>query len=221
MEKVIQLILTKINKKPTDIAKAKHGNSPEILYYNLIYGIIKFNSALETREFLGIAEQTFNRILKRCFPGVVLKGGGQTWSYYLLASVDYRKCHSCNEIKPVVQMLPNGSCKYCRHLYNTSSERRSKNRLAQQEFYHNNKEYYRQKKAKYRAIKIKACPIWADLEAIKHFYYSCPEGHHVDHIVPLQGKYVCGLHVPWNLQYLPAKENCSKSNYHESEEYWK
>ena len=66
--------------------------------------------------------------------------------------------------------------------------------------------------AKRRARKKCACPSWVDLNAIREIYKNCPDGFHVDHIIPLQSELVCGLHVPWNLQYLPILENISKSN---------
>ncbi len=55
-------------------------------------------------------------------------------------------------------------------------------------------------------------PKWADKEAIKKFYLNKPPNHQVDHIIPLNGKFVSGLHVESNLQYLPPEENRRKSN---------
>jgi hypothetical protein len=55
-------------------------------------------------------------------------------------------------------------------------------------------------------------PVWADLKAIFAFYAARPPGHHVDHIVPLRGKNVSGLHIETNLQYLPSTENLRKRN---------
>lgn len=66
--------------------------------------------------------------------------------------------------------------------------------------------------AQKRAKKLKATPVWADLEKIKLIYKNRPAGHHVDHIVPLNSPVVCGLHWEGNLQYLPARENLSKRN---------
>lgn len=69
--------------------------------------------------------------------------------------------------------------------------------------------------AKYRAYKLRAIPKWLNSEqklAIELFYKNRPNGFHVDHIIPLQGQEVRGLHVPWNLQYLTVSKNCSKGN---------
>jgi hypothetical protein len=47
---------------------------------------------------------------------------------------------------------------------------------------------------------------------IANFYRRCPPGMTVDHIYPLQGKEVSGLHVVWNLQYLSPIDNSKKGN---------
>ena len=55
-------------------------------------------------------------------------------------------------------------------------------------------------------------PSWADKKEIMEFYANRPKGYHVDHIIPLNGKTVSGLHIRSNLQYLPAEKNLRKSN---------
>jgi hypothetical protein len=79
-------------------------------------------------------------------------------------------------------------------------------------WYEKNKSKQNAKSNMEKAIRLQRIPPWADLDAIKEFYLNRPEGYHVDHIVPLRGKSVSGLHVLENLQYLPANENLSKGN---------
>lgn len=84
-----------------------------------------------------------------------------------------------------------------------------------------NRAYLRAKANKRRAAELRAVPSWADAKLIEDFYVTADalnmwtgEWHHVDHIVPLQGKTVCGLHSHHNLQVLPAVENLRKRHLH-------
>ena len=71
----------------------------------------------------------------------------------------------------------------------------------------------RANKAKRRTIKLNATPPWVDFCAIKDVYLEADYMQlDVDHIVPLQSKLVCGLHVWDNLQLLTKSENSAKGN---------
>lgn len=75
---------------------------------------------------------------------------------------------------------------------------------------------------KRQAAKLQRVPKWLttdQLKVMQAFYQIAAmltrennEPWHVDHIIPLQGKTVSGLHVPSNLQVIPATENTKKSN---------
>jgi hypothetical protein len=79
--------------------------------------------------------------------------------------------------------------------------------------------------AKRRAAKLQRTPAWADNDAIKAVYAEARRltretgvPHQVDHVVPLRGKLVSGLHVQNNLLVIPAVENGRKFNRHLQDE---
>lgn len=62
-------------------------------------------------------------------------------------------------------------------------------------------------------MKIAATPVWADHEIIALIYAEARHrGLEVDHIVPLKGKHVRGLHVHYNMQLLSKNANTRKNN---------
>jgi hypothetical protein len=83
----------------------------------------------------------------------------------------------------------------------------------------NNRDYFNAKKTERKAILLNAIPGWTDFDKIKEVYSKAKElekvtgiKYHVDHVVPLQSKNVCGFHVWENLQILADKLNISKGN---------
>ncbi len=130
-----------------------------------------------------------------------------------------------SEVNRLYRLKNKDKIKELNRLYLLNNKEKVKEAIKQHRLL--NKEYYKKYQIKYRlknpslprfhcikrkASKLRATPKFANLEKIKEIYKNCPKGYHVDHIVPLQSKVVCGLHVEWNLQYLTPSENSSKSN---------
>ena len=63
-----------------------------------------------------------------------------------------------------------------------------------------------------RYAEMLATPKWLQLRDFIEISAKCPKGMSIDHIVPLRGERVCGLHVPWNIQYIPIAHNVAKGN---------
>ena len=94
---------------------------------------------------------------------------------------------------------------------------KDRKKAADREYVKNNKALIRSYKAKRRAKERNATPAWLSNEQIAEIKTIYAESerlsnetgvrHEVDHIVPLSGKTVSGLHVPWNLRAIPAVEN--------------
>ena len=142
-----------------------------------------------------------------------------------------KKCTSCKETKLLTEYsirvdrnCPRPRCKPCLRLY--WADRRKlegeKPLMRTRAWNKANKGKKNALTKKREAAKLQRTPKWLSkdqFKAIEQFYidasyltYYTGTNFEVDHIIPLQGKHVSGLHVPWNLQILTESENAKKHN---------
>ena len=181
------------------ILKPAHGKLPPLTSAELISAILEHGKIRPVANSLGSGYQTINRVIHKYFVPIFgnINGGNETWKYILLRSIGYKECFRCGCIKAHSSFGKDAYtadgrysvCRRCRSYDNTALYNRRKLRI----------------------------PSWYDSEKelIADFYDNCPDGFHVDHIIPLQGLYVSGLHTISNLQYLPAEENRKKGNHYD------
>lgn len=179
-----------------EILKEKEKYGGVITYEGLVYtlSLTKYNLAKE----LGCCVATVNRTLRAVFPNrPVTSSKVCNW---LLGTYGLKQCKHCEEVFwfedfNLNKKLAYGINCYCRTCHSSTNATTQSAR-----------------QSKYRSKKLQRTPCWADLESIAKFYKDCPNGMVVDHIIPLQGKLVSGLHILDNLQYLTHSENSKKSN---------
>ena len=137
-------------------------------------------------------------------------------TYKSSTPVGESKCSKCGKLQTKENYCKNGAggrrkdCNTCR-------------RKKHQSDYKGNKPYYDARDANKRAYRSAASPNWRPRKIEDEIFGAMRKHcralekqtgikHHVDHIIPLMGKKICGFHEVRNWQILTAKENLSKSN---------
>lgn len=143
-----------------------------------------------------------------------------------------KKCTKCNKIKPLTEFNKRNAskdglryeCKECHKNQSLDWQRANpgKRSVHNQKWGKNNKAKKNANWAKYHYAKMQRTPKWlteGDHIEMNWAYQisrerSETEGleYNVDHIEPVQGEHVSGLHVPWNLRIITKTENVKKSN---------
>lgn len=133
----------------------------------------------------------------------------------------YYKCSKCVRIKAREWYYENKEkCLKTRKLYYKNNKKKCFKNVAKWRKYNNNR--VNVWTANRRAKKLNATPKWLKklhIKQIQAIYDKAAEFKRltglmleVDHIIPLQGEFVSGLHVPWNLRIMTQSENAKKGN---------
>lgn len=148
-------------------------------------------------------------------------------------------CSCCLKQKPVAEFYKDRTakdgysyqCKDCKkeRQYAFNEKNQERRQKVQQKYFQQHKSKFLERNRRRYASQKKATPFWLTAEDIVRMrcYYQVAQMRnsesdvkwHVDHIVPLRGKTVSGLHVPWNLQVIPARDNIRKGNKHDQGEW--
>lgn len=160
-----------------------------------------------TNKLLNLTPVQGSRLLKRIFKTHLAdKPRTSQVNLWLLKQYGFYRCYKCREVLELehFENISKNPCKFCQSERDRTEYMRNYDAL---------RDPHRREEVKQRT------PVWANLDAINEVYKQCREvsrltgiAHHVDHVIPLRGKNVCGLHVHNNLQIITAKENLKKSN---------
>lgn len=196
---IVNEIIVKLGLEPTQVLRKSIRGKLGITYFDLIYSLVNSSTLDETADLLGYSTNAVSKVISEYLHPLFKNrrtyfGGGDNspWRKKLFDTIQYKQCCTCDKIMSYTKFCMCKTSKDGVHSECTKC--------------HVARNYRRKEHIAERT------PPWADLLEISRIYSMCPEGYHVDHVIPLRGKLVSGLHVLENLQYLKIEDNLQKSN---------
>lgn len=220
LDKIVSLILLEFNIDPQGFVRYPRGNHPGWTNKYFIELIITHESGPKILEAEKCGTPALSKAINTLITPITgkLNGGGESYKNKLFNLIGIKACPKCNKTQTYSEYgIDNnnsyGVAKYCKVCMSECNKKyyESNKDVYHKEYIEEHRSEYNARNAKRRSDKLQATPSWANLTLIKSIYENA-EGNHVDHIIPLLGDTVCGLHVENNLQYLTPEENSKKSN---------